>query len=68
MKKMILELLANLRTNSNGIDGLDGEPLTTEIDNIIDLATNLPNDDDIERWKRDSVMYSWEQSPDRMGK
>lgn len=64
---MLLELLANLHKNCEGVTGVNGEPLREEVENIIDLTQRLHNDSDIERWKDDANILSWERSPDRMG-
>lgn len=64
---MILDLLAELRKNCIGIEGNDGEFLGPAIDNIIDLATSLHNDSDIERWKKAEHELSWVGKQDMGG-
>lgn len=67
MKKMLLGLLANLHKNCEGVTGVNEKPLREEVENIIDKAQRLPNDTDVERWKKDSEELSWKKFPDRMG-
>ena len=64
---MLIELLASLHTNCENITGANGESLQDEVGNIFDLAHQLPDDTDVERWKKDSNEYLWVKHPDRMG-
>ena len=67
MQKMLLDLLEKHKNNCADLLGNNGELLTIDIDNLIDLVKRLPSDDEIQRLRRDSINYSWERHPDRMG-
>ena len=67
MKKMILALLNEHRKNCGDDLGRNGEYLSDEVKNIIDLVKRFPSDDEIDRLRRDNFNMSWEINPDRMG-
>lgn len=67
MKKMILDLLRQHSGNCGDIRGCDGEYLSDQVTNIIDLVKRLPSDEEMVRLREDSNKLSWTENPDRMG-
>ena len=68
MKKMLLDLLKEHKNNCADVLGNNGELLTFDIDNLIDLVKQLPSEGEMQRLRMDSINYSWEMNPDQMGK
>ena len=68
MKKMILELLRKHLENCGEEVGKDGNYLSEEVRNLLDLVSGLPSDSEVERWKKEANEYSWVKSPDMMGR
>ena len=67
MKKMLLDLLKKHNENCGDNRGCDGEYLSIEVENIIDLVKGLPSDAEMVRLREDSNKLSWSENPDRMG-
>lgn len=67
MKQLLLNVLKEHLENCGDIRGCNGEYLSAEVNNAIDLVQRLPSDDEIIRLRAESVELSWTKNPDRMG-
>lgn len=68
MKQLLLNVLKEHLENCGDIRGRNGEYLSDEVNNALDLVKRLPSDDEIIRLRAAAVDASWDRNPDRMGK
>ena len=59
MKKMLLDILRRHQVNCEGLVGNNGEPLSDDVTNLIDLVQTLPSDNEMVSLRSQAAKASW---------
>lgn len=65
MKQELAAILHQVKTFLN--KECEDERIRNQVNVAIDMVNEMPDDWEVERWKKDSITLSWDKFPDKMG-